>query len=51
MARPNVFVARIIPDKGLEMIKDFCEVDLWTDELPPGRAELLKHVRTVCYVS
>ena len=27
------------------MIKDFCDVELWPDELPPGRAELLQHVR------
>jgi glyoxylate reductase len=47
MAKPNVFVARIIPDKGLDMLRDFCEVDLWTDELPPSRAEMLKHVQGV----
>jgi len=27
------------------MIQDFCDVDLWPDELPPGRDELLQHVR------
>ena len=47
MAKPKVFVTRVIPDKGLDMIKDFCDVDLWPDELPPGRAELLEHVRGV----
>ena len=47
MAKPNVFVTRIIPDKGLDLIKDFCEVDLWEDELPPSRAELLQRVRRV----
>ncbi len=29
------------------MIQDFCEVDLWQDELPPSREELLKRVRGV----
>jgi len=47
MAKPKVFVTRVIPDKGLDMIKDFCDVDLWPDELPPGRDELLEHVRGV----
>jgi glyoxylate reductase len=47
MAKPKVFVTRVIPDMGLDMIKDFCDVDLWPDELPPGRAELLEHVRGV----
>lgn len=47
MAKPKVFVTRVIPDKGLDMIKEFCDVDLWTDELPPTRAELSQHVRGV----
>lgn len=45
MAKPKVFVTRIIPDKGLDLVRDFCDVDLWTDELPPNREELLKHVQ------
>ncbi len=44
MSRPNVFITRIIPDKGLDLIREFCEVDLWTDELPPTRATLLERV-------
>ena len=47
MSKPKVFVTRIIPDKGLDLIKDFCDVDLWPAELPPGRVELLQHVRGV----
>ncbi len=44
MSKPKVFVTRIIPDKGLDLVKDFCEVDLWMDELPPSRDEILKRV-------
>ena len=47
MAKPKVFVARIIPDKGLDLVRDFCEIDLWTNELPPNRAEMLQHVQGV----
>jgi glyoxylate reductase len=47
MSKPSVFVTRRIPEKGLEMIRDVCEVDLWPGELPPGRDELLKHVKGV----
>lgn len=47
MAKPKVFVTRVIPDKGLELVRDFCEVDLWPEELPPTRNELLQHVRGV----
>ncbi|HLO30078.1 MAG TPA: D-glycerate dehydrogenase, partial [Anaerolineales bacterium] len=47
MSKPKVFVTRLIPEMGLEIIRDFCEVDLWPDELPPARAELLQHVRGI----
>jgi glyoxylate reductase len=47
MSKPKVFVTRMIPETGLELIRKFCELDLWPDDLPPVRAELLKHIRGV----
>lgn len=47
MSKPKVFVTRVIPEKGFATIKDFCDVDLWPNELPPDRNELLAHVRGV----
>jgi len=47
MSKSEVFVTRAIPDKGFDMIRDFCDVDLWPGELPPTRPELLQHVRGV----
>jgi glyoxylate reductase len=47
MSKPKVFVTRLIPDKGLDIVKDACDVDLWQNELPPTRGELLQHVRGV----
>jgi glyoxylate reductase len=47
MSKPKVFVTRVISDKGLDLIKDFCELDLWQEELPPSRKELLKRVRGI----
>ena len=47
MSKPKVFVTRAIPEKGFEIVRDFCEVDLWPEELPPGRDDVLKHVRGV----
>lgn len=42
--RPRVFVARIIPDDGLRPIVDACEAEVWQDELPPPRPELLRAI-------
>ncbi len=37
----KVFVSRQIPYEGVEMLEEQCEVDVWEDELPPPRADLL----------
>jgi glyoxylate reductase len=47
MSKPKVFVTRVIPDKGLDLVKGFCNVDLWQSELPPSREELSQHLRGV----
>ncbi|HEX7195631.1 MAG TPA: D-glycerate dehydrogenase [Candidatus Limnocylindria bacterium] len=44
MTRPRVFVTRVLPDAGLDRVREACEVDLWEDELPPPREELLRRV-------
>ena len=45
--KPRVFVARRIPSEGLETVADACDMDLWEDELPPPRDELLRRVAGV----
>ena len=42
--RPRVFVARRIPDEGLDAVAAACEMDLWEDDLPPPRDELLRRI-------
>ncbi|OGO28398.1 MAG: D-glycerate dehydrogenase [Chloroflexi bacterium RBG_16_54_18] len=44
MLKPKVFVTRIIPEKGSRLVEDFCQADIWQDELPPSHAEILKRV-------
>ncbi len=45
--RPRVFVSRIIPDDGLKPIIERTNADVWQDELPPPRDELLRRVTGV----
>ena len=47
MSKPKVFVTRLIPEQGLEIVRESCDLDLWQNELPPSREELLQHVRGV----
>lgn len=43
-ARPRVFVARRIPEEGLDAVRIACDMDLWEEDLPPPRDELLRRV-------
>ena len=45
--RPRVFVARPIPDAGLDIVRAAAETSVWPDDLPPPREALLEHVRGV----
>jgi glyoxylate reductase len=45
MTKPKVFVTRIIRDAGLTLVNDFCDAEVWQDELPPSREVLLEKVR------
>lgn len=45
MAKPHVFVTRAIPEKGLAMVREFCDAEVWPEELPPPRAVILEKVR------
>ena len=45
--KPRVFVARRLPDEGLDLVRSICDMDLWEGELPPPRDELLRRVAGV----
>lgn len=45
--RPRVFISRIIPEAGLQPIVAQTNADVWQEELPPTRAELLRRVQGV----
>src|SRR5260370_6436315 len=36
--KPKVFVTRIIPDVGLNLIKQACDAEIWSNPLPPPYA-------------
>src|SRR5439155_12290291 len=42
---PKVFVARRIPEDGIEPILAACDARVWEDDLPPPRADLLEAIR------
>ena len=42
--RPKVFVSRRIPEDGIRPIKEATDAQIWVDDLPPPRAELLEAI-------
>jgi len=47
MEKPKVFVTRVIRDKGLDLVKETCQADIWAEELPPNREMVLERVHGV----
>src|SRR5690606_26993079 len=45
--KPRVFVTRIIPDAGLDRVREACDADIWLDDMPPPYETLLERVRGV----
>ena len=44
----KIFITRIIPDRGLVLVKEnFPSCDIWSADMPPAREELLQRVRGV----
>jgi glyoxylate reductase len=45
--KQKVFVSRKIPEKGVTLVREFCDADVWQNEIPPSRNELLDRVKNV----
>lgn len=44
MTRPKVFVARRLPQSGLDAMAAHCDLDVWPEQLPPPPDELRRRV-------
>jgi len=47
VAKPRVYVTRLIPQAGLDMVRAVCDAEVWEGELPPPRDVILGKVRGV----
>ncbi len=45
MTKPKVYVTRLIPEEGLNMVLEACDAEVWEEELPPPREVLLEKVK------
>lgn len=42
--KPKVFVSRLIPEQGLELVRQAFDAEIWQDEMPPSREVLLEKI-------
>jgi glyoxylate reductase len=42
--KPTVYISRLIPEAGLDLIRPACRVRLWQGELPPPKEIILREV-------
>ena len=47
MTQPKIFITRIIPTPGLNLVKEHFLPDIWPHELPPSREQLIEKIRGV----
>ncbi len=47
MPKPKVFVTRLIPRKGLDLVLEACQAEVWQEQLPPCSDLLKQKVRGV----
>jgi glyoxylate reductase len=47
MPKPKVFITRKIAQEAIDKISKTAEIDLWEDDLPPSRGDLLKRIRDI----
>ncbi|HMU93663.1 MAG TPA: D-glycerate dehydrogenase [Anaerolineales bacterium] len=47
MNQPKIFITRVIPSPGLNLVREHFLPVAWADEMPPTREQLLEHVRGV----
>ncbi len=45
--KPRIFVTRLIPEKGLEMLRQEADVEVWQDPLPPPYETLVRKVNGI----
>jgi glyoxylate reductase len=45
MAKPRVYVTRILPDSGMRPVMEHCDATIWLGKEPPPRAQLMAGAR------
>ncbi len=47
MSKPRVLITRVVPQEGIDLVREQCDVDLWEEDRPIPRELLLQKVRDI----
>ncbi len=47
MSKPKVLITRNVPQRGIDLVREHCDVDLWADDMPIPRDVLLSKVKDI----
>ncbi|HML02718.1 MAG TPA: glyoxylate reductase [Candidatus Bathyarchaeia archaeon] len=47
MPKPKVYITRMLPERGLKMIKEHFEAEIWPEYAPPPKETIIKKVANV----
>jgi lactate dehydrogenase-like 2-hydroxyacid dehydrogenase len=45
--KPKIFISRKIPDRGLNKIKEYFDIDLWPKYAPPSKKQIIRRIKNV----
>ncbi|MEM2494553.1 MAG: NAD(P)-dependent oxidoreductase, partial [Nitrososphaerota archaeon] len=45
--KPKIFISRKIPDRGLNKIKEYFDIDLWPKYAPPTKKQIIRRIKNV----
>ena len=43
-SRPKVFISRMIPQVGLDMVAEVAEMDVWPEQMPPAKSVIMERI-------
>jgi len=44
LMKPKVYITRKIPEQGIKLISEFCDISIHPEEMPPDEKEIIKNI-------
>ena len=51
MPKPKIYVTRELPERGLKIIKEYFDAEVWTEYAPPPKKVIIEKAKNVEFVT